>query len=359
MSGVDPMHLSLVVAITVAALLAWQLARERAKRAALARFQVERTSARDRAREALAYGLHDEALQNLMYVRMLLSPRGAQAPAPDAQAEDGAALGRSGTGDGPGAENVREARAVAYEVVSQIRRVIDEMMPASLGTRTLAAGVESFLRRMGRSHPGVAFELATGLASGSSQAVADDHLRRVAFSVVAEAVRNAVEHPSPRTVRVALQVHRRVLLASVSNDGAPMGEDLLASPTGTAGPIHLSPTTPVLQELASQGRYGLIEAVERAESVGGRVSIDSKPERTTITLTAPLHQRRTSVGRPGVGRPGGGRSGGRLSQDRIGGARAGWGRKGVPFTRADSGKGGLSGRPLGSSTDQGKGDHDR
>jgi signal transduction histidine kinase len=297
LSDFDPIHLSLVVAITVAALLAWQLLRERAKRTALARFQVERTRARDKAREALAYGLHDEALQNLMYVRMLLSPRGEQRAGEQRQGEPCAGGPTAGDAGTLSMENVREARSVAYEVVAQIRRVIDEMMPASLGTRTLTAGVESFMRRMGSSHPHIAFELAVGNISDKAQAVADDHLRRVAFNVVAEAIRNAVEHPSPRKVRVALQVHRNVLLASVSNDGDPMGEDLLASPTGTSGSIYLSPTTPVLQDLASQGRYGLIEAVERAESVGGRVCIDSKPELTTITLAAPLRQRAPSLSR--------------------------------------------------------------
>lgn len=302
------LQLALVVALTVAALLSAQIVRERSKRRALARLQVQRTRVRDLARQSLAFGLHDEALQNLMYVRLLLSPEriGREADVETLGTSDTGPAAETGTfraAHPPGGLEgtvslaaVKEARAVAYDVASQIREIIEEIMPSTLGSLTLAAGIEGMLRRMGRAHPDVTFELAMDQKSGrladepGALLVEDEHLRAVAYSVVEEAVRNAVGHARPGTVRVTLNVRRDLLLVSVSNDGRPVGQDLSDSPSGTVGAILLQPTMPVLLQMANEGRYGLIEAVERAESVGGHISIESGTGLTTITLAAPLRQ---------------------------------------------------------------------
>jgi signal transduction histidine kinase len=81
------------------------------------------------------------------------------------------------------------------------------------------------------------------------------------YHIAAEAIRNACQHSGATVVMVNLDYHRRAFALSISDDGCGM-------------------TVP-----APIAHYGLIGMQERAELIGGTLSIRSEPSRgTTVSL---------------------------------------------------------------------------
>ncbi|HSJ57515.1 MAG TPA: ATP-binding protein, partial [Anaerolineae bacterium] len=96
---------------------------------------------------------------------------------------------------------------------------------------------------------------------------------RAIFSIVQEAVGNARKHAHAHNIWIALVAREGTLLVAVRDDGR--GFD-------AAG---------IDADYGRRGSLGMVNMRERAQAVGGRLSVRSRPgEGTTISLTAPLTQ---------------------------------------------------------------------
>jgi uncharacterized protein YhfF len=96
-----------------------------------------------------------------------------------------------------------------------------------------------------------------------------DPIEVTVFFLVSEALTNAAKHGGASIVRVAVDLDRRAVRATVADDGC-----------GGADPARGS---------------GLKGLEERVGAVGGRLEVDSPPERgTTLTATIPLSLFRTA-----------------------------------------------------------------
>jgi signal transduction histidine kinase len=84
-----------------------------------------------------------------------------------------------------------------------------------------------------------------------------------AYRIVSEAVANAIRHSGGSRCEVALRADQEVLRIEVCDDGSGLPAD--AEP-------HVS----------------LLSMLERADELGGRLIIESRPGRTSITATIPL-----------------------------------------------------------------------
>ncbi|GAA4617701.1 hypothetical protein GCM10023195_79160 [Actinoallomurus liliacearum] len=196
----------------------------------------ELTVIEERAR--LARELHDAVAQKLFSLRLTAA---AALSAPDPRAE------------------LERVQTLAKEALAELREVIFELRPAELEGDGLAESLRKHVRVLDRAwssgrgrRPRVRFE-------GEDVALPAE-VEAVAYRVAQEALYNALRHgdPSEVTVRLtagALEVH---------DDGT--GFDV---------------------GVGSRDGLGLASMRERAESVGGRLTVDSSPAGTVVRLEVP------------------------------------------------------------------------
>lgn len=211
----------------------------------LHRLALENAALADQARQAaileerqrLARELHDSVTQSLYGISL--------------QAEAGARALTDGDAQ-PAGESFQEIRQTTQEAQAEMRLLLFELRPPLLEEQGFAAALEARLR---------AVEARAGLAIRSDvQAGAElsPEAEQELYRIAQEALNNVLKHAhaSQVTVRLALDADRASL--EILDDG--IGFD------GSA---------------AKTGGHGLEGMRERAEHLGGSLSIESSPERGT------------------------------------------------------------------------------
>ena len=165
---------------------------------------------------------------------------------------------------------LEEADANLNQLAEAAREVYSEVRESILGLRTLAespeefgATVEEYLRKW-EVHTGVSVnaELQSGLKVGGQTSL--ELLR-----ILQESLANVRKHAGATEVRVVLAYDNDGLTLRVRDNGR--GFDVESDARSRSG------------------RYGLVTMRERADSVGGQVSIESRPgEGTIVTAEVPL-----------------------------------------------------------------------
>jgi signal transduction histidine kinase len=180
-------------------------------------------------RRRLARDLHDGLAQEIAYINRAAMRLGDEDPDHDLPERLAAAAGRA----------LRESR----QVIAALATPVDEPLEAMVG-RVVHAAADRF---------GTAAEL--DIASGVRlDAARTEGLLRI----IGEAVANAAQHSGARSVRVELERLNGSARLRVVDKGSGFDTDT-TPPTG----------------------FGLISMRERAEALGGRFAIDSKPGRGT------------------------------------------------------------------------------
>jgi signal transduction histidine kinase len=227
--------------MSVAASAATAVATARSVAAARLRLSVD---AADQARARWARELHDETLQGLTGVRMVLS----------------AGLARHDVAALRGAAETADAHLT--EEVRKLRDLIAELRPAALDDLGLGPAIETLAKRqaaIGAFTVGVDIELASDrrLSRETETAI---------YRIVQEALSNAVKHADAEEVRLRVaQLSDRVQVA-VEDDGRGFDPD------------------------AVRAGFGLTGMRERALLAGGRLwvaSEDGGPTRVTAVLPLP------------------------------------------------------------------------
>jgi two-component system, NarL family, sensor kinase len=199
----------------------------------------EALTAEERERRALAEGLHDEAIQNLLSARQDLAEAEATSPHPAVQRADAAIR-----------TTVRQLREAIFRLHPSIRE---------------EAGLEEALRAIGEDAARRGrFRLELDVRDGHGHA----H-ERLLLGAARELLANAAEHAHAH--RVALRVHQEghELVLAVSDDGR--GFDPRAA-----------------RDRVASGHIGLASQRARAESIGGRLTVSSRPGRgTTVEVRVP------------------------------------------------------------------------
>jgi two-component system sensor histidine kinase UhpB len=210
-------------------------ARREAARTALAAQEAERLRV---ARE-----LHDEIGQTLTAVTI--------------QAE------RAAEGDPAHASSAlhRVADAVR-DSLDEVRRIARELRPEALDDLGLVNALIALCNRIAaQDGPVVRRELQSKLPALSPD------VELVIYRIAQESLTNALRHSGARSVTVSLVADARMLTLRVVDDGKGMATNL---PSGTAGMAGMR---------------------ERALLVGGRLSIESRPNQgTEVRLSIPVRQ---------------------------------------------------------------------
>jgi len=206
----------------------------------------ETIAATERERGRWARELHDESLQSLAGLRVLLS-----------------AARRSETEelDGLLVQGIEQIDAT----IAAMRRLIADLRPSTLDQLGLGAALEALGER---TASGAAIEVQVNLdldfESGRSQSRLLGKVEDTAYRLVQEALNNTVHHGEANCAQVDVGEEDGVLRVRISDDGR--GFDPSAATDG----------------------FGLISMRERAELAGGRLELRSAPgEGTTISAVIP------------------------------------------------------------------------
>ena len=159
------------------------------------------------------------------------------------------------------AEQLAKARELAELTLQEARAAISGLRPPVLDDLGLAGGLAS----LARSVPGVEVQVAL------AEVRLPDHIELALYRIAQECLQNVVKHARAHTARLSFAVDDGVARLEIADDG--VGFDTFEHPLGAE----------------ETGGYGLLSMAERAEIVGGRLNIRSRPGAgTTVIATIPL-----------------------------------------------------------------------
>ena len=198
----------------------------------------------DATRRRIERDLHDGTQQRL--ISLALELRAAQEAMPAELHEHRARLSRTVEG--------------LTSVLDELREIARGIHPAILGEGGLGPALKTLSRR---STVPVELDLCAELRLPEGVEVA-------AYYIVSEALTNAVKYAHASVIHVAIEVHDQMLRISVSDDGE-----------GGADPARGS---------------GLLGLKDRAEAMGGTMSLESRPaEGTSLRVDLPLDEATTET----------------------------------------------------------------
>lgn len=207
-------------------------------------------AAREEDRTAMAREIHDELGQSLTAMKMDVAWLRKHVQAAPGTREDAAEARMSGMS------------ALIDGVVQQVRRISAELRPGVLDDLGLAAAIEWQTR---------AFSERSGVASTARSNVSDKRFERnlstAVFRILQEALTNVARHAQAAHVDVSLVETAGRLRLEVLDDGLGITGEVLARPTS----------------------LGLLGMHERAQRLGGTLSISSRPGKgTSIVVNMPI-----------------------------------------------------------------------
>ena len=217
------------------------VARERAHE----NFVEQVIEAQELERRRLAGDIHDGISQRLITLSYRLDAARRSAGA------DPAAV----------AEQLEKARELVELTLQEARAAIGGLRPPVLDDLGLAGGLAS----LARSIPQIDIEVQL------ADTRLPDHIELALYRIAQECLQNVVKHAGASTAGLTFAVDGATARLEIVDDG--VGFDTFEHPLGSD----------------EMGGYGLLSMAERAEIVGGRLNIRSRPGAgTAVTATIPL-----------------------------------------------------------------------
>ncbi|WP_413104773.1 sensor histidine kinase [Streptomyces sp. Inha503] len=236
-----------------------------ARRRSLARERAQaRSDGEERERRRWARELHDETLQELVAVQIVLSTAvGSGEPAAMKEA-------------------INQARDLVANQITSLRHLIVEMRPFALDQLGLAPALDTLCRRTGETF-GLEVELRVGAEwSGLGDELSPEAQAHI-YRIVQEALNNAVKHAQASHLLVELDSDDHAISVAVRDNGRGMAHQ-------ASTPVNRS----ALRTVVSTGT-GLSAMRERGHLLNGHLTVDSTPgEGTRVSLLIPRHGKRRS-----------------------------------------------------------------
>jgi len=164
------------------------------------------------------------------------------------------------------ADRLVEIRPMIAALIEDVRRVIRALRPIYLEDVGLLPALEMLTHDLEKSAG-----LRAAFTSEGAAARLTPEREIAVYRCAQEALSNVARHAGAKTVRVSATFGASEFGLCVQDDGK-----------GFTAPERVS-------DLAAAGHYGLMGMQERAELIGGRLSIQSAPgSGTTVELRVPL-----------------------------------------------------------------------
>jgi signal transduction histidine kinase len=168
-------------------------------------------------------------------------------------------------------EEIAQLIDLGQRASHQMRTLLFRLRPLILETQGLVPALETFLMRRQEEEAGIALHLEVKTEREDDQLARRDLKDEAAiFAIVQEAVRNALKHAQADNIWVRLAEQAGELMVMVQDDG--VGFD----------------TAAVESDYERRGSLGMVNIRERAELVGGRLTLRSAPgQGTEVMVHAP------------------------------------------------------------------------
>jgi len=201
-------------------------------------FEASRELSVIEERNRLARELHDAMTQNLFSLSLTAE----------------AAAGLVRTDPGRAEAEIDRVRQLARETQAELRSLVFELRPPRLETDGLVATVGKDLDVLGRAHGLKAALQIRGTLDLSSTAEIE------LYRIVQEALNNAVRHARAESITVDVDAADGMVTITVRDDG-----------------VGFDPAARAIRER----RLGLTSMRERAESLGGKFTVETAPRAGT------------------------------------------------------------------------------
>jgi signal transduction histidine kinase len=149
----------------------------------------------------------------------------------------------------------------------QMRTLLFELRPLILDTQGLVPALETFLERRRKEETGTALHLKVRTERENNELTRQDPKDEAAiFAIVQEAVNNALKHAQADNIWIRLAEQAGELMVMVQDDG--VGFDVAAMES----------------DYEQRGSLGMVNIQERAELIGGRLTLRSAPGQGTEVM---------------------------------------------------------------------------
>jgi PAS domain S-box-containing protein len=202
---------------------------------------------RDQERQHLARELHDEIGQALTVAKINVASLEAAR-------------------NGERSPRISETTALLDKLLRQVRQISLDLHPSLLDDLGLAPALRSLLDQQARTGG-----LRAQFFVAEPMEVSDHGIQTTGFRIAQEALTNVLRHAQAQLVRVELRTEDGRLQMKIVDDGK--GFDVTA----------------MEQQAHREKWFGLMGMRERAALVGGRVSINSCRDGTTVEVSLPLN----------------------------------------------------------------------
>jgi signal transduction histidine kinase len=165
-----------------------------------------------------------------------------------------------------------EIQQLINEVIKEVRRVTFNLKPTVLGDYGLQAGLNVFIREIGKL---TNIELSYAVDGDITHRLPQKTENNI-FRIVQEAINNAIKYSDTKKIEVMLKQTEANMVITVKDDGKGFDEKMVEA-----------------RSMNIESGRGFFNMYERTEYISGHLDVKSAPgQGTTVILTVPV---RTSV----------------------------------------------------------------
>ena len=165
-----------------------------------------------------------------------------------------------------------EIQQLIGEVIKEVRRVTFNLKPTVLGDYGLQAGLNVFVREIGKlTHIEMTYAVEGDITHRLPQKTENN-----IFRIVQEAINNSIKYSDTKKIEISLKETERDIVITIKDDGKGFDEKMVEA-----------------RSMNIESGRGFFNMYERTEYINGHLDIKSSPgQGTTVTLTVPV---RTAV----------------------------------------------------------------
>jgi|YNPNPStandDraft_1061719.scaffolds.fasta_scaffold01741_1 signal transduction histidine kinase len=166
-------------------------------------------------------------------------------------------------------EELTKIEELARRTTKEIRQMLFTLRPLILETQGLRAALEQYIAKLAETDPlHIRLEAAQNIDE-----LLERNVQGVIFYIIEEAIGNARKHARAKNMWVRLYTRANTFFAEVEDDGVGFDVDAVQA------------------RYDERGSLGMINMHERADMIGGKLSIASAPGKgTRVTLSVPLQK---------------------------------------------------------------------